>query len=89
MLEAGFIDEVKALYENPQIHIDLPAMRAVGYRQVWQYLQGLLSYNEMVDKAIIATRQLCKRQMTWLRSEKNALWLAAPDIEQTLTYLKK
>lgn len=68
MLAQGFVEEVKQLYRNKNITSDLPAMRAVGYRQILSYLQGEISYDEMRNKAIIATRQLAKRQMTWLRS---------------------
>ncbi len=67
MLQAGFIDEVTALKKRPELHAALPAMRAVGYRQVWQYLDGDYDYATMRDKAIAATRQLAKRQLTWLR----------------------
>lgn len=68
MLEQGFIDEVKALKQRSDLHLDLPAIRAVGYRQAWDYLDGKLSYEEMRERGIIATRQLAKRQFTWLRS---------------------
>lgn len=68
MLRAGLVEEVKKLYERGDLSPDLPALRSVGYRQVWEYLAGHYSYNEMREKAIIATRQLAKRQMTWLRS---------------------
>jgi len=51
--------------------MDLPSIRCVGYRQAWQYLEGELDYEEMIERAVIATRQLAKRQMTWMRSEKN------------------
>ena len=71
MLQDGFIDEVKALHARGDLHADLPAIRAVGYRQVWDYLEGKLDEEEMQERAIIATRQLAKRQMTWLRSEPN------------------
>lgn len=70
MLELGLIDEVKALLERGDLHKDLPAIRAVGYRQVWDYLEGRLDYTEMQERGVIATRQLAKRQFTWLRSEK-------------------
>lgn len=69
MLERGFIDEVRTLYNREEMRPDLPSMRSVGYRQLWQYLADELSYSEMLEKGIIATRQLAKRQMTWLRSE--------------------
>lgn len=71
MLEDGFIDEMKALYAREDLHADLPSIRCVGYRQAWQYLEGELDYDEMIERAVIATRQLAKRQMTWMRSEKN------------------
>lgn len=75
MLAHGLVDEVKALYERGDLHEDMPAIRAVGYRQVWQYLKGELSYAEMRDKGIIATRQLAKRQLTWLRGWPDLTWL--------------
>ena len=71
MLEQGFIEEVKNLYARKDLNADLPAIRAVGYRQVWDYLEGKLDKDEMQERAIIATRQLSKRQMTWMRSEPN------------------
>ncbi len=70
MTEAGFIGEVKALYERGDLHENLPAIRSVGYRQAWDYLTGKVNYEEMRSRAIIATRQLAKRQLTWLRSEQ-------------------
>ncbi len=75
MLEAGFVDEVKKLYQRGDLHIDLPAIRSVGYRQVWQYLSQALSYEEMQERGIIATRQLAKRQLTWLRGWNDIEWL--------------
>ncbi len=71
MLEQGFIDEVKTLRNRGDLHQDLPAIRAVGYRQVWEYLDGIIDYTEMQERGVIATRQLAKRQLTWLRSEKD------------------
>jgi tRNA dimethylallyltransferase len=67
MLELGLLEEVERLRSRGDLHKDLPAIRAVGYRQVWEYLDGELSCDDMVAKAIAATRQLAKRQMTWLR----------------------
>ena len=75
MLKQGFIEEVEKLKANPLIKFDMPSMRCVGYRQVWQYLDGDLSYDDMIFKGIVATRQLAKRQWTWLRKEENAIWL--------------
>jgi len=71
MLEQGLIDEVKTLLERGDLNEDLPAIRAVGYRQVWDYLLDRIDYNEMEERGVIATRQLAKRQFTWLRSEKD------------------
>lgn len=67
MLAQGLVDEVRALYLRGDLHAELPAIRAVGYRQVWDYLEGKLGYDAMVERGIIATRQLAKRQFTWLR----------------------
>jgi len=71
MLELDFIEEVETLRARGDLNLDLPSMRCVGYRQAWEYLDGLMSYEEMSERAIIATRQLAKRQLTWLRKEKN------------------
>ena len=68
MLQAGFVEEVQALQQHyPDLHADLPSMRCVGYRQVWDYLAGENTLVEMRELGIIATRQLAKRQLTWLR----------------------
>lgn len=71
MLESGLVAEVDALYRRGDLHLNLPAMRSVGYRQVWQYLEGKYDYKTMVELAVTATRQLAKRQMTWLRKQTN------------------
>ena len=68
MLEAGFVSEVETLYRRGDLSQLLPSIKSVGYRQVWRHLSGELGYDEMVEKGIIATRQLAKRQLTWLRS---------------------
>jgi tRNA dimethylallyltransferase len=68
MLDAGLVDEVRQLYDRGDLSPSLPAIRAVGYRQIWRYLDGEISYEEMVETAVVATRQLAKRQLTWLRS---------------------
>jgi tRNA dimethylallyltransferase len=68
MLEAGFIDEVRTLRARGDLNPGLPSMRCVGYRQAWEYLDGSIDYATMRDKGVFATRQLCKRQLTWLRS---------------------
>ncbi|MBN3860520.1 tRNA (adenosine(37)-N6)-dimethylallyltransferase MiaA [Neisseriaceae bacterium PsAf] len=68
MLKLGFIDEVIEIKQKyPELDLNYPSMRCVGYRQIWEYLDGVYSKNEMIDKGIIATRQLAKRQLTWLR----------------------
>jgi tRNA dimethylallyltransferase len=79
MLAAGFLDEVRRLRSLPplQLHpspLGLPALRAVGYRQAWEHLDGLTSAAEFRDRAIFATRQLAKRQLTWLRGELDTRW---------------
>jgi tRNA dimethylallyltransferase len=74
MLEQGFLDEVRALRARGDLHRDLPSMRCVGYRQAWSHLAGEIGYEEMCRKAVAATRQLAKRQLTWLRQESGALW---------------
>lgn len=75
MIAQGFLDEVRALRARGDLHPDLPAMRAVGYRQAWQHMDGEFDAGEFRDRAIFATRQLAKRQLTWLRSELDARWL--------------
>ena len=68
MMDAGFADEVEALYKRGDLNADLPSIRAAGYRQLWSYFEGHYGLDEAVEKAIIATRQLAKRQQTWLRN---------------------
>ena len=79
MLEQGFQQEVQALYDRGDLDPRMPAIRAVGYRQMWDCLDGKLSYDEMVERGIIATRQLAKRQMTWLRGWQGLHWLDTED----------
>ncbi|MDR6355815.1 tRNA A37 N6-isopentenylltransferase MiaA [Pseudomonas psychrotolerans] len=67
MLEQGLVDEVSALRDRADLHLGLPSMRSVGYRQVWEFLDGECTREEMVARGIAATRQLAKRQLTWLR----------------------
>ena len=76
MMESGFEAEVRRLFQRGDLHEDLPAIRSVGYRQLWQHLQGQCSLDEAVEKGIIATRQLAKRQITWLRN-----WPASCEIQ--------
>lgn len=89
MLDAGFLDEVKRLKANPALHPKLPAIRAVGYRQAWSYLDHQISFAEMREQAITATRQLAKRQLTWLRgiSDKTCFDpLSKGSLDQALEY---
>ncbi|PJK04351.1 tRNA (adenosine(37)-N6)-dimethylallyltransferase MiaA [Lysobacteraceae bacterium NML71-0210] len=89
MLAAGFLDEVRALRalpelaEHPAVH-DLPAIRAVGYRQAWAHLQGESDAASFRNQAIFATRQLAKRQLTWLRNQHDALWFDPQYQQQAL-----
>ncbi len=69
MIDNGFIDEVADLKKRGDLNLEMPSMRCVGYRQIWQYLDGNLNKDEMIYKAVVATRQLAKRQMTWLRKQ--------------------
>jgi tRNA dimethylallyltransferase len=81
MLAAGFIDEVAMLRARGDLHPGLPSMRCVGYRQAWEYLDGAIDAATLRDKGIFATRQLCKRQLTWLRSlpGRTVIDCCAPD----------
>ncbi len=79
MLVQGLLEEVNSLFQRGDLHEQLPAIRAVGYRQVWSYLRGEYGLNEMTEKAIIATRQLAKRQFTWLRKQHDAHVFQAGD----------
>lgn len=74
MVADGFIDEVKTLYQRDDCHPQLPSIRAVGYRQAWSYLAGDYDHQTFVEKAIIATRQMAKRQITWLRAQDDGIW---------------
>ena len=87
MLESGFLREVGILYDRGDLDENLPSIKAVGYRQVWSHLQGNIDYSTMREKAIIATRQLAKRQFTWLRSWKDLHVIESPDIDETLKIL--
>ena len=73
--EQGFLDEVRALYQRGDLHADLPALRAVGYRQLWRHLAGECDLDEAVQSAVAATRQLAKRQLTWLRKWPDLGWI--------------
>ncbi len=77
MLDEGFLDEVARLRSRGDLHLGCPSMRAVGYRQAWQHLDGEFDREVMVARAVAATRQLAKRQFTWLRRETHATWFEA------------
>ena len=90
MLEQGFVDEVIALRARSDLHAGLASIRAVGYRQVWDHLDGKLNEVQMRERGIIATRQLAKRQFTWLRGWADLHWLdslAGDNLPRTLKYL--
>jgi tRNA dimethylallyltransferase len=74
-MAAGFLEEVRQLRRRGDLHPDLPAVRAVGYRQLWQHLEGESSLDEAVTRAVAATRQLAKRQLTWLRKWPDLGWI--------------
>jgi len=78
MMATGFLDEVARLHARGDLTSDKPAIRAVGYRQLWQHLEGQTSLEEAVRNGIVATRRLAKRQMTWLRALSRAEWLNSP-----------
>ena len=88
MMAQGFLDEVSGLYAQEKLHAGLPAIRSVGYRQLWAHLDGELTLDEAVERGIIATRQLAKRQITWLRAEKNVRWVDGSDKNVINTVLK-
>jgi len=81
MLDLGFIEEVEALHRRGDLHEDMPSIRAVGYRQVWQYLEGECDEATMRERAIAATRQLAKRQLTWLRGWHGLSWINTLDAQ--------
>jgi tRNA dimethylallyltransferase len=89
MMEAGFEQEMKTLHAREDLHPDLPSIRCVGYRQMWDYLDGNGTLDEAIYRGICATRQLAKRQITWLRSWDNLAWLDSEDIEQSLETLSE
>ncbi|MFM0692368.1 tRNA (adenosine(37)-N6)-dimethylallyltransferase MiaA [Paraburkholderia graminis] len=88
MLENGFVDEVVKLRERGDLSPEMPSMRCVGYRQVWEYLDGAVDYATMRDKGVFATRQLCKRQLTWLRSMDERVVVDCCDREATARVLE-
>jgi len=91
MVEQGLIDEVSTLYNRGDLTLDLPSIRAVGYRQTWAYIEGEYDLDTMIEKGIIATRQLAKRQFTWLRREVDSLQFISSEknlLEKVYNHLK-
>jgi len=86
MMDRGFLDEVRVLFQRGDLGPELPSIRSVGYRQLWAYLEGQFALDEAVDRAIAATRQFAKRQITWLRSDTEAEIFDpdAPDLVQAV-----
>ncbi len=84
MLELGLVNELRALREKYPLHTNLPSMRCVGYRQAWQFMERKINEAQLLETGIAATRQLAKRQLTWLRSMPDNLELdcLAPDLAQ-------
>ena len=88
MLQQGFVAEVEALYQRGDLSLELPSMRCVGYRQAWMHIEGEIDLNGLQEKAVIATRQLAKRQITWLRSWDELQWLDFESVDLTARVLK-
>lgn len=92
MMEKGFLDEVRILKARGDCHANLPAIRAVGYRQAWAHLEGAYDEADFIDKAIIATRQMAKRQITWLRAQRDATWFDSGEelpVTAVMQYLRQ
>lgn len=88
MLEQGFVDEVRTLWDRGDLDLQMPSVRCVGYRQVWEYFAGTWDYDTMKFKGVVATRQLAKRQVTWLRSWENLNWIDTHDTNLLQNALK-
>lgn len=92
MIELGFVDEVREFYERGDIKASQPCMRMVGYRQIWRFLDGFIGYQEMLEHVVVATRQMAKRQLTWLRSERDGVWLDSSKqniLDKTLKFIQE
>ena len=92
MMQAGFVDEVKQLYQRGDLYGELPSMRAVGYRQLWDYLEGKYSLDDAVAQGIVATRHLARRQLIWMRAMPDLHWLDASvesPLQQAIVPIKK
>ncbi|EPJ46061.1 MAG: tRNA delta(2)-isopentenylpyrophosphate transferase [Osedax symbiont Rs2] len=88
MLQQGFLEEVQQLYSRPDLNLNMPSMRCVGYRQAWMHLAGEIDRATMLEKGLVATRQLAKRQITWLRSWQQLHWLENESPDLTARVLK-
>jgi len=88
MLEQGFIEEVQALYDRGDLNLEMPSMRCVGYRQAWMYINGEIDHKTMIEKGVVATRRLAKRQITWLRSWQDLHWFDLESTDLTARVLK-
>ena len=89
MIEQGFVAEVQALHARGDLDVSMPSIRAVGYRQVWDHLEGRLSHDQMIERGVIATRQLAKRQFTWLRGwHEDIAWFDSLDPKRADKLLK-
>lgn len=91
MLAQGLYAEVEKLYARPDLSLELPSMRAVGYRQLWQVMDGDMTLEQGVERAVFASRQLAKRQLTWLRSLDDVMWLDSEEknvSNQAITHIK-
>src|SRR5574344_2034679 len=89
MLNNGFESEVRNLFDRGDLNLNMPSIRSVGYRQMWMYLNGEISYEKMIELSIIATCQLAKRQMTWLRGWKTQVEFLDPDNKDNLSLIMK
>ncbi len=87
MLAQGFMEEMEVLFKRADLSVNLPSMRCVGYRQAWQYLSGECDFEQMREASLAATRQLAKRQVTWLRKWADLSWFVPNSIESILSYL--
>ncbi len=89
MVEQGFEQEVRRLYERGDLNTDMPSIRCVGYRQMWDYLEGKIDKQEMIFRGVVATRQLAKRQLTWLRGWQDINWLESENNRNLASVLQQ
>lgn len=85
MMKAGLLQEVESLYRRGDLHIRLPSIRSVGYRQLWEHLDGRVGLEQATVNAIVATRHLARRQLVWLRADKQSIWLNALESSSAAT----